>query len=51
MRTIPHGLAPALGNAVTSTQQTKNNINTESLKDDKQEEVNVVNFLREPGII
>jgi hypothetical protein len=30
-----------------NTQRTKNNITTESLKDDKQEAVNVVNFLRE----
>jgi hypothetical protein len=34
-----------------NTQRTKNNITTESLKDDKQEEVNVVNFLRETGLI
>jgi hypothetical protein len=34
-----------------NTQRTKNNITTESLKDDKQKEVNVVNFLRETGLI
>jgi hypothetical protein len=32
-------------------QRTKNNINTESLKDDKKEAMNVVNFLRESGLI
>jgi hypothetical protein len=32
-------------------QRTKNNITTEPLKDDKQEAVNVVNFLRETGRI
>jgi hypothetical protein len=31
--------------------QTKNNIATESLKDDKKESVNVVNFIRETGLI
>jgi hypothetical protein len=34
-----------------NTQRTKNNLTTESLKDDKQETVNVVNFLRETGLI
>jgi hypothetical protein len=34
-----------------NTQRTKNNTTSESLKDDKQEAVNVVNFLRETGLI
>jgi hypothetical protein len=36
---------------VKSTDLLSNNITTESLKDDKKEAVNVVNFLRETGLI